>query len=404
MASNLNANNIDGTYPVAGVDNDSQGFRTNFTNIKNNITNAKLELEDLQSKVLLKSALTSVGGSLDNSMSYAIISGAQTQNFSEKKVDLNTVSSGSVSIDHSAANYHQLEITGPVSIAFIAWPTSGQLGRIRLKLIVSSASATLTLPSAVNKGVTTIDGYASNVITFPGTGTYYFEFTTDDAGTSIHIQDLTRPRKATANSTVWGNSAVASYRYFDYSNVTSGFSATVNSTLILDSAAALTGGTITFPASPTDGQVVNIVSNNSIGSMTLTVPTGTIASGKVSSMAANSHVSYQYVAGPQKWFLVSERVQNFTRSNVGTTGSTTQATEVTALSSSGTITAQTIYFPPSTSARNGETITLASNVAVTTLTLTSNGATIAGSLSSIAANGFGKWIYSTPELRWFRIG
>ena len=34
MASNINPNNIDGTYPVAGQDNDSQGFRTNFTNIK----------------------------------------------------------------------------------------------------------------------------------------------------------------------------------------------------------------------------------------------------------------------------------------------------------------------------------------------------------------------------------
>jgi hypothetical protein len=403
MASSINANNIDGTYPVAGVDNDSQGFRTNFTNIKNNFLNAKSELEDLQSKVLLKSALTAVGGSLDNSMSYAKLSGAQILNFSETEIDLGSVS-GPISLDHSAAHYHKVTPTGSISASFSSWPTSGQVGRIRLKVVLNSTAYTLTLPSAVNMGTSTIDGYASNVITFPGTGTYYFEFITDDAGSNIHIQDLTRPRKSTANSSIWGNSAVASYKYFDYSNVTSGFSATVNSTLILDSTAALTGGTITFPSSPADGQVVNIVSNNSIGLLTLTVPTGTIASGKVSSMAANSHVSYQYVAGPQKWFLVSEHVQNFTRSNVATTGSTTQATEITALSSSGTITAQTIYFPPATLARNGETITIASNVAVTTLTLTSNGATIAGALSSIAANGFGKWVYSTPELRWFRIG
>ena len=72
MASNINANNIDGTFPVAGVDNDSQGFRTNFTNIKNNFTYAGTEIGDLQSKVLLKSAL--IGGSLDNSMAGALIS------------------------------------------------------------------------------------------------------------------------------------------------------------------------------------------------------------------------------------------------------------------------------------------------------------------------------------------
>ena len=63
MASSINSNNIDGTYPIAGQDNDSQGFRDNFTNVKTNFTNAKAEIEDLQSKVVLKSALS--GTSLD---------------------------------------------------------------------------------------------------------------------------------------------------------------------------------------------------------------------------------------------------------------------------------------------------------------------------------------------------
>ena len=43
MASNINSNNVDGTFPIAGQDNDSQGFRDNFTNIKTNFTNAKTE-------------------------------------------------------------------------------------------------------------------------------------------------------------------------------------------------------------------------------------------------------------------------------------------------------------------------------------------------------------------------
>jgi hypothetical protein len=34
--SNINPNNINGSYPIAGQDNDSQGFRDNFTNILNN--------------------------------------------------------------------------------------------------------------------------------------------------------------------------------------------------------------------------------------------------------------------------------------------------------------------------------------------------------------------------------
>ena len=34
MASNITNANIEDDFPVAGQDNDSQGFRDNFTNIK----------------------------------------------------------------------------------------------------------------------------------------------------------------------------------------------------------------------------------------------------------------------------------------------------------------------------------------------------------------------------------
>ena len=50
MASDITPGNIDGTFPIAGIDNDSQGFRTNFTNTATNFTEAKSEIEDLQSK------------------------------------------------------------------------------------------------------------------------------------------------------------------------------------------------------------------------------------------------------------------------------------------------------------------------------------------------------------------
>lgn len=48
MASNINFNSIDETFPVAGRDNDSQGFRDNFAVVKNNFEAAKSEIEDLQ--------------------------------------------------------------------------------------------------------------------------------------------------------------------------------------------------------------------------------------------------------------------------------------------------------------------------------------------------------------------
>ena len=74
MASNINPNNIDTAYPIAGQDNDSQGFRDNFTNIKTNFEFAETEIDDLQSKVLLKSALT--GTTLDHDLKGARVSTA----------------------------------------------------------------------------------------------------------------------------------------------------------------------------------------------------------------------------------------------------------------------------------------------------------------------------------------
>jgi hypothetical protein len=51
MSSNINPNNINGNFPVAGQDNDSQGFRDNFTNILNNFSFASTEITDLQNSV-----------------------------------------------------------------------------------------------------------------------------------------------------------------------------------------------------------------------------------------------------------------------------------------------------------------------------------------------------------------
>lgn len=51
MASTINTTNIDITYPIAGQDNDTQGFRTNFTNIRSNFITAAGEITALQTNV-----------------------------------------------------------------------------------------------------------------------------------------------------------------------------------------------------------------------------------------------------------------------------------------------------------------------------------------------------------------
>lgn len=298
MASNINANNIDGTYPVAGVDNDSQGFRTNFLNIKNNFAYAKSELEDLQSKAILKASLT--GTTLNNDFSGAVISGAEIKNFSETEVDLGTAS-GNIVLDHSKGHYHSIISNGSISVAFSNAATSGKVSRWRLRLVLTSAAHTLTLPASVSLGTSTIEGYSSNTITFASAGTYIFEFITDDQGTTIHAQDLTRPRRKDATSGVY-SSSTNTFDYFTYANVGNNFTQTVTNTLILDSYRVLNLGNVYFPTA-TNGQTVSISSNNAVQSIRLISNTDTII-GNVSSMAANTFVKYQYVSTANKWFRI----------------------------------------------------------------------------------------------------
>ena len=48
MPSRINPNNIDITYPIAGQDNDTQGFRNNFAGIQSNFLVASSEISALQ--------------------------------------------------------------------------------------------------------------------------------------------------------------------------------------------------------------------------------------------------------------------------------------------------------------------------------------------------------------------
>ena len=203
MASNINPNNIDGTYPVAGQDNDSQGFRTNFTNIRTNFSNTKSEIEDLQGKVIVKSALD--GTSLNNDMAGTVLSGAQLKDTRESLVNIGTAG-GAQELSHRTAHNYTITTNSSVTISFAGFPPAGTVGKIRFEITVSDLAHTLTLPNTVTKGVDSIYGYTSdnNTITFDELGTYHFEFWTDDNGTTIHIEDKSRNNASAVSKTPIG--------------------------------------------------------------------------------------------------------------------------------------------------------------------------------------------------------
>jgi hypothetical protein len=191
MTSAINPNDIDGAYPVAGQDNDSQGFRDNFTNTATNFQYAADEITDLQNNAVLKAALT--GTTLDNDMNGSLLYNFEASQVSSAVNPLGTTS-GTVTLNWDNGSYQTLTTSGSVVLGFTNFPASGVAGSIVLRVNITSTAYTLTLPGAVSIGTSNLQGYASNVITFSTTGTFVFEFTTVDGGSTISVVDLIRNR------------------------------------------------------------------------------------------------------------------------------------------------------------------------------------------------------------------
>ena len=191
MTSQINPNDIDGAYPVAGQDNDSQGFRDNFTNTSTNFQYAADEITDLQNNAVLKAALT--GTTLDNDMNAQPLYNFEASQVSGTVNDRGTTG-GSVTLDWALGSYATLITSSSVTLGFTNFPAAGVAASIVFRINVASTAHTLTLPAAVSIGTANLQGYASNIITFSVAGTYIFEFSTVDGGSTVSVVDLIRNR------------------------------------------------------------------------------------------------------------------------------------------------------------------------------------------------------------------
>jgi hypothetical protein len=94
-----------------------------------------------------------------------------------------------VTIDYTSGHYQTVTTSGSISLAFTNFPAAGNFGIVRVQVTVTSIAYTLTLPAAVSVGTSNLQGYSSNVITFNQAGTYTYDFTTSNGGTTISVFD-----------------------------------------------------------------------------------------------------------------------------------------------------------------------------------------------------------------------
>jgi hypothetical protein len=189
MASTVNPNTIDTAYPIAGQDNDSQGFRDNFTNIKTNFETVRDEINELHQKSVLKAAIT--GESLDNDLDGVDLRFPTLLNPRLKLVNYGSVSTGSTTLDQSQGSYHKLEVSGDIILAFSNIPASNTHTSIMVELNVISSTWNIVLdtPATILNGVSVrYFNNATKEFDLPP-GDYLFEFVTSSQATEMYLVD-----------------------------------------------------------------------------------------------------------------------------------------------------------------------------------------------------------------------
>lgn len=282
MTSAINPNNIDAAYPVAGQDNNTQGFRDNFTNIKNNFVSAAAEITTLQNTSAVK------GSSAVNDFAGGLIYDAKIQNLSASATNLGAVS-GAVAVNYSVGHYQQMSTSASISLSFINFPVVGSYGFIRLEITVASTAHTVTLPSSVTVNSTGIQGYnpSTRIISFAAAGVYTFDFTTVNAGSTVTISEVNKQLQPFNNSSEdLAPSAAASL-----ATTTSYFSTAAAETATL--AAGVEGQIKTFAMFADSGDMVITVTNAGWK----TSGTGTITFANIGDACVLQYIS-------AKWFCI----------------------------------------------------------------------------------------------------
>ena len=184
MPSNIISETIDGTYPVAGVDNDTQGFRDNFTIIKTGLATAQSEITTLQS--------TTAKLNETNNFNGTEITDANLSLNTEKYHNIGTVTTG-MNISFLNGHYQSMSVNlgeevDTINFALADWPDRDHVAKMTVQMFGNDTAKTVTF---------TVDGGGTIKYnnTFPGTLTVdssdnplIIDFWTYNQGTTVYAE------------------------------------------------------------------------------------------------------------------------------------------------------------------------------------------------------------------------
>ncbi len=175
---------IDEAFPVAGVDNESQGFRDNFSAIKDTLIQAKDDILNLQES------------RLDISSPTTDLSGNTIENVNLKNSSFEFNPGGNVtasqSINYSAGNYQVFTCAkvgpssgDPLVFTLSNFPESGTLGIIRVHLYGNGSEQFFSFDSEVAGDFYVDDNWPGTLSVTSASLPKIFEFWSYDGGQNV---------------------------------------------------------------------------------------------------------------------------------------------------------------------------------------------------------------------------
>ena len=195
MTSAINHSAIIETFPVAGRDNDSQGFRDNFAATRLGLSVAAGEIDRLQSRTLKAADLTSTNGTpVVNDLLGSTISNGLYKQFNGAFYNAGTIT-GTQNVNLNNGPIQKISISGNSILNFINWPASGQHSTVRLMIIGNNTGSYTVTFTSENSGniwrTTTLPVPPTPTVTVTSNNNYQLieAFTWDD-GTNVFVSKL----------------------------------------------------------------------------------------------------------------------------------------------------------------------------------------------------------------------
>ena len=400
MTSQINQNNVNATYPVAGQDNSSQGFRDNFAAIQTNFGYANTEITALQSDAVLRNQDNDLSGN-------ATITSGVYRSSRDVVYALGSVSGG-VSIVYTRSSYQTMSLAGSIVLTFSGFDIpSTQQTRIRLQFVITDTAHTVTFPASVSLNMDTIAYVSGQTVSFADTGTYIFEVSTIPGSSVQTISDLTRNRNQFQGNVSFIKDIAGTPETgitMTVANVSGAAYGTITCDELITSNLVFSTNSATFSGNVEADWFIaqsGYIGNIRTPSQTFITDLGTLNSLSVSGNANVGNITVTgmtdmcgaYVHGVQVVVDAANGSSTQIFSNIG----------VVLIQPNATIASYTITMPATPVQGQGIKIGFANTITTLTHTVV-GGQTLLGGLTTANVSAGGEWIWDENTLSWYKVG